>query len=66
MYKQYIDSERGDLMSDDNPRTNRPQSPAMLVRAGLRQARLDAIGGEPLDGSDFEAEVPEPGYEGRE
>ena len=41
-------------MSDDNPRTNRPQSPAMLVRAGLRQAR------------GFEAEVPEPGYEERE
>ena len=52
-------------MSDVNPRTNRPQSPAMLLRAGLRQARLDAIGGEPLDGS-FEAEVPEPGYEERE
>jgi len=53
-------------MSDDNPRNDRPQSPAMLVRAGLRQARLDAIGGEPLDGSGFEAEGPEPGYEERE
>ena len=53
-------------MSDDNPRTNWPQSPALLVRAGLRQVRLDAIGGEPLDGSGFEAEVPEPGYEERE
>ena len=53
-------------MSDDNPRTNRPQSPAMLVRSALRQARLDAIGGEPVGGSGFEAEVPEPGYEERE
>ena len=53
-------------MSDDNPRNNRPDSRAMLVRAGLRQARLDAIGGEPLDGSGFEAEGPEPGYEERE
>ena len=41
-------------MSDDNPRNNRPPSPALLVRA------------EPLDGSGFEAEVPEPGYEERE
>jgi hypothetical protein len=53
-------------MSDDNPRNNRPQSPAMLGRAGLGQARLDAIGGEPLDGSGFEAEVPEPGFEEKE
>ena len=53
-------------MSDDNPTNNRPQSPVVIRRPGLRQARLDAIGGEPLDGSGFEAEVPEPGYEERE
>lgn len=53
-------------MSDNNPTNNRPQSTAMLVHAALGQARLDAIGGEPLDGSGFEAEVPEPGYEERE
>jgi hypothetical protein len=53
-------------MSDDNPRNNQPQSPTMHVRAALGQARLDAIGGEPLDGSGFESEVPESGYEERE
>ena len=29
-------------MTDDNPRYNRPESPAMILRAGLRQARLNA------------------------
>ena len=53
-------------MSYNNPTNNRPQSTAMLVHAALGQARLDAIGGEPLGGSGFEAEVPEPRYEERE
>jgi hypothetical protein len=53
-------------MTDDSPGNNRPESPAMILRAGLRQAHLDAIGGEPLDGSGFETEIPEPGYEERE
>jgi hypothetical protein len=43
-------------MTDDNPGNNRPESPAMILRAGLRQAYLDAIGGELLDGSAFETE----------
>jgi hypothetical protein len=53
-------------MTDDNPGNNRPESTAMILRAGVRQARLGAIGGEPLDGSGFETEIPEPGYEERE
>jgi hypothetical protein len=28
----------------------------------MEQAALDAIGAEPLEGSGFEAETPEPGY----
>ena len=53
-------------MTDDNPGNNRPESPAMILRAGVRQAHLEEIGGEPLDGSGFETEIPEPGYEERE
>jgi len=38
----------------------------MVLRAGLRQARLDELGGEALDNSGFENETPEPGFWERE
>jgi hypothetical protein len=38
------------------------QSPAMILRAGLRQARLEELGGEALDGSGFENELAEPDF----
>ena len=53
-------------MTADSPGHSRPESPAMILRAELRQAHLDAIGGEPLHGSGFETEIPEPGYKERE
>lgn len=39
-----------------------PQPPAMILRSGLRRARLDELGGEPLTGSGFEGELPEPDF----
>jgi hypothetical protein len=39
------------------------QSPAMILRSTLQQARLEALGGEPLDGSGFEDEHPEPDFD---
>ncbi len=44
------------------PNENTPQSPAMILRAGLRQARLEELGGEALDGSGFENEIAEPNF----
>lgn len=48
-----------DRTADDST----PQSPAMVLRAGLRQARLDRLGGEALDGSGFENEIAEPTFD---
>ena len=39
------------------------QSPAMILRAGLRQARLEELGGDALDGSGFENEIAEADFE---
>lgn len=48
---------------DRTPDDGAPQSPAMVLRAGLRQARLERIGGEALDGSGFENELAEPDFD---
>ena len=45
------------------PDDSKPHSPAMVLRAGLRQARLERLGGEALDGSGFENEIAEPGFD---
>ena len=42
---------------------SQPRSPAMVLRAGLRQARLERLGGEALDGSGFENEQAEPDFD---
>jgi hypothetical protein len=34
----------------------------MVLRAGLREARLERLGGEALDGSGFEKELAEPNF----
>jgi hypothetical protein len=49
------------IHNDSNARL--PQPPAMIIRSTLRQARLEALGGEPLDGSGFEEEHPEPDFD---
>jgi hypothetical protein len=48
---------------DRTPDDSAPQSPAMALRAGLRQARLERLGGEALDGSGFENEIAEPDFD---
>jgi hypothetical protein len=48
-----------DRISDDST----SQSPAVVLRAGLRQAHLERIGGEALDGSGFENETSEPDFD---
>lgn len=45
------------------PDDSKPHSPAMVLPAGLRQTRLERIGGEALDGSGFENEIVEPDFE---
>lgn len=48
---------------DRTPDDSTFQSPAMVLRAGLRQARLETLGGEALDGSGFENEIAEPDFD---
>jgi hypothetical protein len=43
-----------------------PQSPATVLRAGLRQACLERLGGEALDGSGFENEIAKPDFDEQE
>lgn len=50
-------------MIHNDPNGRLPQPPAMIIRSTLRQARLEALGGEPLDGSGFEDEQPEPDFD---
>jgi hypothetical protein len=50
-------------MIHNNPKDRLPQPPALIIRSTLRQARLEALGGEPLDGSGFEDEQPEPDFD---
>ena len=50
-------------MNPNDPRDRLPQTPAMILRSTLRQARLEALGGEPLNGSGFEDEHPEPDFD---
>jgi hypothetical protein len=45
------------------PDDSKPHLPAMVLRAGLRQARLERLGGEALDGSGFENEIAEPDFD---
>ena len=47
---------------DRTPNESTSQSPAMVLRAGLRQARLEKLGGEALDDSGFENEEAEPDF----
>jgi hypothetical protein len=42
---------------------SQPPSPAAILRQAFQQARLDQLGGEPLDHSGFENETPEPAFE---
>jgi hypothetical protein len=51
---------------DQTPDDSTPQSPATVLRAGLRQARLERLGGEALDGSSFENEIAEPDFDEQE
>lgn len=48
---------------DRTPNDSTFQPPAMVLRACLRQARLDRLGGEALDGSGFENEPAEPDFD---
>jgi hypothetical protein len=48
---------------DRTPDDSTSQSPAMILRAGLRQARLEELGGEPLANSGFENELAEPDFD---
>jgi hypothetical protein len=50
-------------MIHNNPKDRLPQQPAMIIRSTLRQAQLEALGGEPLDGSGFDDEQPEPDFD---
>jgi hypothetical protein len=50
-------------MIHDDSNDRLPQPPALIIRSTLRQARLEALGGEPLDGSGFEDEQPEPDFD---
>jgi hypothetical protein len=50
-------------MIHNHPKDRLPQAPAIIIRSTLRQARLEALGGEPLDGSGFEDEQPEPDFD---
>jgi hypothetical protein len=45
------------------PDDRKSDSPAMVLRVGLRQARLERLGGEALDGSGFEDEIAEPDFD---
>ena len=45
------------MQIDDNS-----PSPAALLRTALREERLNELGGEALDGSGFEREIPEPDF----
>jgi hypothetical protein len=45
------------------PDDSKSDSPAMILRAGLRQARLERLGGEALDGSGFENEIAEADFD---
>jgi hypothetical protein len=48
---------------DRAPDDSTSQAPAMVLRAGLRQARLERLGGEALDGSGFENEIAESDFD---
>ena len=50
-------------MNHNDSKDRLPHKPAMILRSTLRQARLEALGGEPLDGSGFENEHPEPDFD---
>jgi hypothetical protein len=50
-------------MNHNDSKDLMPQPPAMILRSTLRQARLEALGGQPLDGSGFEDEHPEPDFD---
>jgi len=50
-------------MIHNDPKDRLSQTPALIIRSTLRQARLEALGGEPLDGSGFEEEQPEPDFD---
>jgi hypothetical protein len=47
---------------DRTPNESMSQLPAMVLRAGLRQARLEELGGKALDGPGFENEIAEPDF----
>jgi hypothetical protein len=48
---------------DRTPDDSTPQSPAMALRAGLRQARLERLDGQALNGSGLENEIAEPNFD---
>jgi hypothetical protein len=48
---------------DRTPDDSTPQSLAMALRAGLRQARLERLDGQALNCSGFENEIAEPDFD---
>ena len=54
---------QGRQLMERTPDDSKSDSPAMILRAGLRQARLERLGGEALDGSGFENEIAEADFD---